>query len=97
MHRTLLALVVGTVLGIGGMRLAGGQGHDKGKVRVTVVSAQDVVEKLQGKDAKVTTVEVVIDPGQSSPPHRHPGPVFGYVLEGRYDWAINDQPVKKLK
>jgi quercetin dioxygenase-like cupin family protein len=23
--------------------------------------------------------------------------VFGYVIEGEYEWAINDQPVKKLK
>jgi hypothetical protein len=30
-------------------------------------------------------------------PHRHPGPVFGCVLEGEYEWAIDDQPAKKLK
>ena len=30
-------------------------------------------------------------------PHRHPGPVFAYILEGEYEWAIKDQPVKKLK
>jgi hypothetical protein len=23
--------------------------------------------------------------------------VFGYVLEGEYEWAIDDQPAKKLK
>ena len=23
--------------------------------------------------------------------------MFGYVLEGEYEWAINDQPAKKLK
>jgi quercetin dioxygenase-like cupin family protein len=97
MRRTLLTLVAGVVLGIGGMTLAGGDGHGKGKVAVTVVSAQDVVEKLDGKDARATTLEVVIEPGQQSAPHRHPGPVFGYVLEGEYDWAINDQPVKRLK
>lgn len=67
------------------------------RAKVTTISAQDIVEKFDGKDAKVTTVEVTIEPGQSSPPHRHPGPVFGYVLEGDYEWAINDQPVKALK
>jgi quercetin dioxygenase-like cupin family protein len=45
----------------------------------------------------VTTVEVTLEPGQASHPHRHPGAVFGYVLEGEYEWAIDDQPVKKLK
>jgi quercetin dioxygenase-like cupin family protein len=29
--------------------------------------------------------------------HRHPGPAFGYVLEGEYEWAIDDQPAKILK
>ena len=30
-------------------------------------------------------------------PHRHPGPVFGYVIEGEYEWAIDDGPAKRLK
>jgi quercetin dioxygenase-like cupin family protein len=72
-------------------------GDDKGKPKATIVSAQDVAEKLDGQDARVTTLEVTIEPGQSSAPHRHPGPVFGYVLEGEYEWAINDQPAKRLK
>ena len=48
-------------------------------------------------DAKVTTVEVTLEPGQASHPHRHPGAVFGYVLEGEYEWAIDDRPAKTLK
>jgi quercetin dioxygenase-like cupin family protein len=28
---------------------------------------------------------------------RYPRPVFGYVLEGQYEWAIDDNPVKMLK
>jgi quercetin dioxygenase-like cupin family protein len=90
--RTFLAL---TALALCGLVLA--DGDDKGKPKVRPLSTQDVVEKLDGKDAKVTTVEVTIEPGQASDPHRHPGPVFGYVLEGEYEWAINDQPVKKLQ
>jgi quercetin dioxygenase-like cupin family protein len=72
-------------------------GDSQGKPKVTTLSAQDVAEKLDGQDARVTTLEVTIEPGQSSAPHRHPGPVFGYVLEGEYEWAINDQPARKLK
>src|SRR5687767_1299253 len=79
---------------LGGLTLGG---HDHGKVKVTPLSATDIVEKVDAKASKVTTLEVTIAPGQSSPPHRHPGPVFGYVLEGEYEWAINDLPVKKLK
>jgi quercetin dioxygenase-like cupin family protein len=90
--RTFLAL---TTLVLCGLVLAGDE--DKGKPKVTPLSTQDVVEKLDGKDAKAMTVEVTIEPGQASHAHRHPGPVFGYVLEGEYEWAINDQAVKKLK
>ena len=42
-------------------------------------------------------MEVTLEPGQASAPHRHPGPVFGYVIEGEYEWAIDDQAAKTLK
>ena len=62
-----------------------------------IVSATDITEKFDGKESKVTIVEVTLEPGQESMPHRHPGPVFGYVLEGEYAHAINDEPAKILK
>ena len=58
---------------------------------------EDVKEKLDGKDAKATTVELALEPGQAGTPHRHPGPVFGYVLEGEYELGLDDQPTKVLK
>src|SRR5262249_22046602 len=67
------------------------------EVKRKVVSAKDINEKLDGKEAKVTVVEVTLEPGQGGDPHRHPGPVFGYVLEGEYEHAINDEPAKVLK
>ncbi len=34
-------------------------------------------------DVEVTVVQVELPPGDpGAPPHRHPGPVFGFVLEG---------------
>ena len=42
-------------------------------------------------------MEVTFGPGQQDAPHRHAGPVFGYVLEGEYEHAINDEPAKVLK
>jgi quercetin dioxygenase-like cupin family protein len=72
--------------------------HDsKSDIKRKLVSESDVAEKINDKDSKATVVEVTLEPGQAGAPHRHPGPVFGYVLEGEYEWAINDQPVKKLK
>jgi quercetin dioxygenase-like cupin family protein len=94
MRRTLLAIFFGT-LAVGGMTLAQHDEHGKGGVKT--LSRKDITEKIDGKKAKATTVEVTLGPGQASAPHRHPGPVFGYVLEGQYEWAIDDKPVRALK
>src|SRR5438445_1934841 len=97
MSRTLLALLSGAALGSGGMTLAGHDGHGKGNVKVATVSERDVAEKLDGKEARVTVVEVTMEPGEGSRPHRHAGPVFGYVLQGQYEIGLNDQPTTTLK
>jgi quercetin dioxygenase-like cupin family protein len=87
MKRTCTALAA---LVICGLSLAAHDEADKGKQKVKTLSARDISEKLDGKKARATTVEVTLAPGQASAPHRHPGPVFGYVLEGQYEWAIDD-------
>jgi quercetin dioxygenase-like cupin family protein len=95
MNRTLLSLVLGVILGAGAMALAR---HDhKDGESVKVISERDIKEKLDGKDAKVSFVEVTIEPGQAGLPHRHPGPGFVYVVEGEYELGIDDQPTKRLK
>ena len=94
MNRTFLALAVCAV-GVGGMALA--RHDEEGGVKVTHLSRSDIAEKLDGKDTRVTVEEVAIEPGGRVAPHRHAGPVFGYVLEGEYEWAIDDQPARVLK
>jgi quercetin dioxygenase-like cupin family protein len=94
MRRKVLVLMF-VVGAFGGVTLAQHYGHGKSKVKV--LSVADVAEKIDGKKSKATTVEVTLEPGQASAPHRHPGPVFGYVLEGLYEWAIDDNPAKTLK
>ena len=94
MRRSLLAIVFGT-LAVGGMTLAHHTGN--GQVKVTQLSQRDIIEKLDGKDASATVKEVTFEPGQKDSPHRHAGPVFGYVLEGEYEHAINDEPVKTYR
>jgi quercetin dioxygenase-like cupin family protein len=91
----LIALVfaAGAVAGMGGMAV-GRPGERQG---ARPVSAWDIAEKLDGKKTKVTVVEVTLKPGQAGEPHRHAGPVIGYVLEGEYEWAIDGQPAKTLK
>jgi quercetin dioxygenase-like cupin family protein len=97
MKRTLLALAVGVVVGIGGAHRAALDGPDQAKGKRTTLAARDIVEKLDGKDARVTVVELNLAPGEAGSPHRHPGPVFGYVLEGEYEIGLNDQPAQTLK
>lgn len=101
MSRTLLTLLAGATLAAGGVVLARARhGHDDGHVNgpaVKPVAVVDMAEKLDGKEAKATAVEVTLEPGQASDAHRHPGPVLGYVLEGEYEWAVDDRPAKVLK
>ena len=98
MQRTFLALAVLATVGIGGMTLAQ-HAHHTGKcqVKVTQLSRWDFIEKLDSKDASATVNEVTFEPGQEDTPHRHAGPTFGYVLEGEYEHALDDEPVKKYK
>ena len=94
-HRTFLAVTVCVAIGVGGMTLA--QHTANGEVKVTQLSQRDIIEKLDGKDAGATVLEVTFEPGQKDSSHRHAGPVFGYVLEGEYEHAINEEPVKTYK
>jgi quercetin dioxygenase-like cupin family protein len=97
MLRTWLLPLGAAALLVAGTTIVFGQhGHTDGEA-VRVISTQDIKEKLDGKDSKVTVVEVTIEPGQSGLPHRHPGPGFVYVLEGEYELGIDDQPTKRFK
>ena len=95
MARSALALTVGIVLGAAGLTAARHDEKEHGSVKT--LAARDIVEKLDGKEAKAAAVEVTFAPGQEGEAHRHPGPAFGYVLEGEYEWAIDDQPSRVLK
>ena len=95
-HWMFLGLAVCVAIGVvGGMTLA--QDTGKSEVKSTQLSQRDIIEKLDGKDASATVREVTFEPGQKDSSHRHAGPVFGYVLEGEYEHAIDDEPVKTYK
>ena len=95
MIRTLLTLAAGVSVGVAVTFAAHHDRHEA--VKVTQLSQRDIIEKLDGKTARATVVEVTFEPGQQDSPHRHTGPVFGYVLEGEYEHALDDEPVKKYK
>jgi quercetin dioxygenase-like cupin family protein len=97
MSRTSLLIVV-TAVAVGGASQAEKVDHTANdEVKVTQLSQRDIIEKLDGKESSETVLEVTLGPGQKDAPHRHAGPVFGYVLEGEYAHAINDDPVKTYK
>ena len=60
--------------------------HEDGE-SVKIISAQDIKEKLDGKDTKVTVVEVTIGPGESGLPHRHPGQGSCMCWKVNTSWA----------
>jgi quercetin dioxygenase-like cupin family protein len=94
MLRTLLTLTIG--IGIGAGSMYAGHGHADGE-KVKLLSATDISEKLDGHETMASVVEVTIAPGEAGLPHRHPGPGFGYVVEGEYELGINDEPTKIVK
>jgi len=94
MPRNLLVLAIGIAVGVGGAAAA--YQHEDGE-SVRVIGSHDMIEKLDGKDAKATVVEVTIEQGKSGLAHRHPGPGLVYVVEGEYELGIDDQPTKRYK
>ena len=95
MNRRILISVLAIGLVFGGYAAAWHDGHEHSSVKP--LAAWSITEKVDGKESKATAVEVTLDAGQASAAHRHPGPVLGYVVEGEYEWAIDDQPAKVLK
>ena len=97
MIRVLRTIVVGAIVVVGGLAFAdNGHGDAKGPA-VKVISSVDIEEELSGKKAKTTTFEVTFGPGVTSTPHRHPGPIFGYILEGELEFAVGEEKVRTLK
>jgi quercetin dioxygenase-like cupin family protein len=90
-------LLIGVSVVLCGVGAAAAYHHQEDGEQVKVISAHDIKEKLDGKETKVSAVEVVIGPGKSGLSHRHPGPGFVYVIEGVYELGIDDQPTKIFK
>ena len=57
---------------------------------VRAVAEKDA-PKLNLDGWRMSASEITYPPGESSGRHRHPGFVIGYVLQGRYRFAVNDQ------
>lgn len=69
----------------------------KPQVSVKILSQDKYEGKVDGKETTVTVVELTLDPLAGGTPHRHPGPVNGYILEGTYEFQVEGGPVRTLK
>ena len=63
---------------------------------ITVV--QEVEPPFIPAGAHATTIVIEYPPGHpGSPPHRHSGPIFGYVLEGEMVFELEGEPPRVIR
>jgi quercetin dioxygenase-like cupin family protein len=65
-------------------------GQEKGQ-RSSRTAFTHALPALNGKNLTADVVEVTYGPGAASPPHSHPCPVIGYVLEGSVRTQVRGQ------
>ncbi len=53
---------------------------------------EQAVPDIGGKEVRL--VLLTVEPGGTSEPHRHTGPVFAYVLEGTIQNQVDPEPAK---
>ncbi|WP_406258326.1 cupin domain-containing protein [Streptomyces chartreusis] len=65
---------------------------------VEVISTRSEAAAWIPAGAEARTIRVTLSPGDpGAPPHRHPGPVFGYVTEGEILFELEGQEPRVLK
>ncbi|MCY1136773.1 cupin domain-containing protein [Actinoplanes sp. Pm04-4] len=65
---------------------------------VDLVSTRPDATALIPDGAEARTITVTLSPGDpGAPPHRHPGPVFGYVTQGEILFELEGQPPRVIK
>ena len=71
-------------------------GHMPQGVEV-LASLPDAASRIAA-GAEARTIRVTLPPGDpGAPPHRHPGPLFGYVTQGEILFELEGQPPRVLK
>lgn len=92
-------LVAQALVGLALASATEAQAHDEpsgdakaGKVTPVL---KHVLKEMDGKEATMVTVDYPA--GGASPPHRHAGTVFGYVLEGAVVMGLDGGPEKTYR
>ncbi|SDL91285.1 cupin domain-containing protein [Microbacterium azadirachtae] len=65
---------------------------------VEVIATRQNAAAMIPAGAEARTVRVTLAPGDAgAPPHRHPGPVFGYVTQGEILFELEGEAPRILK
>jgi quercetin dioxygenase-like cupin family protein len=92
----LIAAVLSAAATWGAMHAAGAAFAQAPPPAGTVQLLTQPLADLPEREVRMVLLDRV--PGDSSPPHRHPGHhTFGYVIEGTYELGIDGQPPRTLK
>ncbi|HKV04337.1 MAG TPA: cupin domain-containing protein [Candidatus Acidoferrales bacterium] len=46
---------------------------------------------------QVSVITITLEPGASSPPHQHTGPVFAYILDGEIENQVDPNPAQNYQ
>jgi quercetin dioxygenase-like cupin family protein len=64
----------------------------------TIATLLEQVPPFLPEDVEVLVLEIDLAPGDpGSPPHRHSGPVFGYVVEGELLFRLEDEDERVVR
>jgi len=63
------------------------------------IEAQTLMQEPLAEMAnpEVTVITLTVAPGAVSPPHKHTGPVFAYLLEGEIENQVDPDPPRRYK
>jgi quercetin dioxygenase-like cupin family protein len=65
---------------------------------VEVITTLPDAAALIPPGAEARTIQVTLPPGDpGAPPHRHPGPLFGFVTQGEILFELEGQPPRVIK
>lgn len=63
---------------------------------IQILDEVDDAPSLEGR--RMTTVQITLPPGSpGSPPHKHSGPVFGYLVRGEMCFEVEGEPERILR
>lgn len=71
--------------------------ESEGKSGVRLLRSDNVRLTQDDKAMKASLIEVNVPPLGAGSPHRHPGFVMGYILEGTLEFKIEGQPQRTLR